>query len=162
MTTNTKRPHSVYPCRYGCGKVTTHKGTRCLECYKRDMVKNKVVSKKRPPDNPAKHSHHKKYPCRNNCGGTTVKHGSLCLSCYNKVLYAKAERQQAEINRQKEERLKVQAKLHKPAKLQICPKSPDKRHFEIINSDKIGVCKYCGRKKDYNKLQDKYLDSLRL
>jgi hypothetical protein len=45
--------------------------------------------------------------------------------------------------------------------IDICEKSPDKKHFEIINGYKIGECKYCHRKRDYNELQSKYLTDAR-
>lgn len=135
----------LYPCRSGCGNTTTKRGSRCRECYLKEGTR-KVL-------NPAR-----TYPCRS-CGNPIKRQNGLCITCYNKAVQENAERKEADNKRRKianEKRLHV--KFGDPQK-SICPKSPDKHHLEII-TDNIGVCKYCKRTKDYNKLLEPYLPSI--
>ncbi len=157
--------HTVYPCRNQCGKITTHKGSQCLECYKKEQLEKKQIKqlsvrKKYPSDNPEyRRNNYKRklYPCKNNCGKMIQKSGGLCINCYNKALHKLGEKRQAENNKRKADTEARIKKNIKTIKVSICAKSPNQRHFEIIdNNTNIGTCKYCGRKKDYNELQREF------
>lgn len=155
LTNKSGNKHTVYPCRKeGCSRFTFHKGSLCVECYKLKRKENAS----RPPVVKIKFKidKHKKYPCKN-CGTLIRKFNGLCHTCYNKALHIQGEIKQIENNKRKSDTEKRMAKQYKPAKRQICPDSPEpnKNHVEIIDtSTNIGKCKYCGRTKDYNKIQD--------
>ena len=169
ITSKSGSKHTVYPCRNGCGKVTTHKGSQCIECYKKEQLikkqdKQSSVRKKYPSDNPKyRRDNYKRklYPCKNNCGKMVYKYNSLCINCYNKALHKLGEKRQAENNKRKadtEARIRLRTKA---TKISICSKSPDKRHYEIIDTNtNIGTCKYCGRIKDYNILQREFKEKV--
>jgi hypothetical protein len=158
--------HTAYPCKNGCGRLSLKKGSRCVECYKKELkkqseFKKENTRKRSPSDNPEYRRNHyqgKKYPCKA-CGKPVWRHGDFCKECYNIALLAAGEKRQVEVNNRKVDSEARFKKNYKPAKKQICPKSPepDKNHVEIIDSVKnIGKCKYCGRIKDYNKLQKEF------
>lgn len=137
-----------FPCKYNCGNTTTKKGSRCLRCYQRDAA-DKIKAEKYIA---------RKYPCKK-CGTLTIKENSLCKTCRDKILLEQGEKKQIENNKRKDANEKRLKSKFKKDTLQICPKSPDGHHIEII-TDNIGKCKLCDRIKDYNKLLMPYLPNI--
>jgi len=153
---------TVYPCKNGCGKYCSRKNIRCIECYKKERKANvnsnpNAFNRKHKGVTNQK-DHRKLYPCKNNCGKMIRKRGGICINCYNKALHRLGERKQVENDKRKADTQARQEKYIATVKIDICPKSPNQRHWEVINADKIGICKYCGREKDYKKLQEKYVN----
>jgi len=102
------------------------------------------------------------YPCKNHCGKMIKRNGSYCIDCYTKILHLKTERRRIEKEKRErdtEERIK---KNHKPVEADVCksPLSPNQRHYMQIDCCNIGVCKYCGKKVDYSKLQEPYIEQI--
>jgi hypothetical protein len=169
ITSKSGNKHTVYPCRNGCGKVTLKKGSRCLECYKTEQSAKKQANKQMarkhyPSDNPEYRRNNRKqklYYCKNNCGNMVCNPSSLCITCYNKALHRAGEKRQAENNKRQAD-TEARIKKHcQNATVSICDKSPNKMHWEIINTEtNMGVCKYCGRVRDYNKLQREFKEKL--
>lgn len=141
-----KRKKYVYPCRNGCGNTTTKIGSRCKECYRKEANVNPQTSKILKDK-----MGHPLYPCKR-CKALIRKQDSLCHKCFDTVLRNAGEVRYREDKQRKEEVVKRQQQNYKPDVNAICLKSPTKAHYEIIDSDKIGTCKYCGRTKDYNVL----------
>jgi len=147
-----KIKHTKYPCKT-CGKLIYHKNGTCRDCYNKESSRTtgKVLRDKHDK---------KRYPCKQ-CGTPIVRPTGLCRDCYNKNLRKQAELRQVEVNKRKEERykrLKIKDNTHG---LIICPNNPNGgSHIEIIDENKIGKCKFCGRTKDYNKLQEQYIGAM--
>lgn len=160
LTNKSGNKHTVYPCRNNCGNLTLKNGSRCLQCYKKELKQNKEFNLNHHNQN-VKETHQvvkrKKYPCKN-CGELIYEFNSLCRKCYDKARHIQGELRQIAKNKQLAD---TQARIERnrvPVKVSVCysHESPNQRHFEIIDtSTNIGKCKYCGHTRDYNKLQNR-------
>ena len=112
---------------------------------------------------------HKKLPCKK-CGQPR-KDASISKLCYQ--CYKQKRKDDAKISIQIKQLHKIKGaewkkernkpfqkdntnKLTQKVKVEICKQSPIKRHHFIIDSDHIGICKWCKLVRDYNKLQPKF------
>jgi hypothetical protein len=140
--TGGKRNVKRYDCRNGCGRKTTNKSGLYLECYRTARLTNgwnagKIV----------------KYPCRNNCGRMTTIVGGLCRVCLDKARLELGEKQQAEKERKKQKNLEVINQRLNPHKKVICPKRDGLGHYWILDGESYGVCKCCGKGKNFRAIQ---------
>jgi hypothetical protein len=157
MTTSlyNKQMHCTpHPC-IDCGKLIRKKGGRCVACYKVSrrltMIQNNTPYCR----------HYKIYLCKNGCGNKVKERGAICPKCHDKIALEHGEKRQAENDKRQKDWLDKQAKLSQAVKIETCLKSPTKRHYEIIdNATNTGVCKYCGREKNYKKLQEDYFEEI--
>lgn len=148
MTTTTeqiKSPRKHYRpqlCRK-CGSTIRRKGGLCIKCYK-IARKNGTYIPRTTPIN-----HHKSFPCRNKCGNKVRKEGDLCQLCYDKLALQAGEKRQQEKDKRTQTRNENTMERLKPHKVETCLKSPTQRHHWLIDSKNIGMCKYCGKKRNF-------------
>jgi hypothetical protein len=146
-----------------CRDLFEHTGRKYQsekEARQTPILKCKGKPRKRyPSDNkkyPRKKYPHKKYlyHCSSEgCLNMITRKGGLCIKCYTAKLIKDSEKREAIHIKEREEsqrlRLEREVKRFKPAKIEICPSSPIERHYWIINSENLGICKYCGEKRQF-------------
>lgn len=108
---------------------------------------------------PSKHKH---LPCIK-CGQLRKADSvtKLCYPCYKqkRIDDANTHKQQKSSVKSNQPQLdnKTKQTEYKKVRVEICNKSPNKRHYFIIGSQShnhnIGICKWCKLVRDYNKLQ---------
>ena len=131
-----------YPC-IKCGTLCKREGGLCAKCFGNAHTNA-------PHSN---HDHHKKYPCKSCKVNMVYKLDGVCLSCYRTIIHKKALiKQQEQDARQHDKQIRMESRYAKDkerllASTTPCQLSPTKAHYWIINSDNIGVCKYCNMSK---------------
>ena len=91
----------------------------------------------------------------------------LCYACYKQKRIDDAYTHKQEIQKKREKIWQAEKeskerdrqnkqRLYKPIPIEICNKSPNKRHYWIIDSNNIGTCKWCSLIRDYKKLQPNF------
>ncbi len=132
-----------FTCR-NCGSPIKSKNGLCGTCYQ----------KSRPHNTPTHHKTlksktHKLYPCVNCKTNMVRKPNGLCLNCYQRLLAEKkAIRDKDKMQRQANHDEYIARKDATANELAKCSKSPTGAHFWSIDSQNIGVCKYCRHQKD--------------
>lgn len=151
MTTPRKRITRYYHHCTECGKLICRKGGMCYDCRLAKRREGKIIK----PSTPRYHK--KLFPCKNNCGEMVKRNDGLCKVCIDKMRLEAGEKRQAANDKRLKDWLAKHESVWKVKNVEICPNSPEhKGHWEIIdNSTNTGKCKYCGREKDYNKIQEK-------
>jgi ribosomal protein L32 len=122
-----------YPCINKCGMLISRKGSMCIVCRKAQRKKDaltrrveKRTSAKIKKNITIAHTH----KC-SQCGKTIFYEG-ICPECFQG------------------NRLADKSYKQHPLVKDICPKSPNKAHYRVIDNDTdIGTCVYCQNQKKY-------------
>lgn len=91
-----------------------------------------------------------------------VKRDILCQSCRDKNALMLGEKRQADKDKRLQAKLLEMKERLKPAKVEICDKSPTQRHWWILDSLNIGVCKYCEKRRDFRKRLVKFAQRINM
>ena len=93
------------------------------------------------------------YPCII-CGAKITRKGRFCIVCYTELRKLQALVNAEEEGRERAQRIRAnierQNRRMPKATVSVCPKSPNERHYWVIDSTNIGACKYCEEIKDFN------------
>ena len=86
-----------------------------------------------------------------------TRENGLCRSCYIKACQISSGKRKADNGKRRKDTEARKSKYRKKSVVEICDKSPNQRHHDIMDGY-IGECKYCGRIKDYKPLLARYID----
>lgn len=158
--------------QFGCAKSTVSLYCRDLFEYPRrkyhsekearqlPILNRRGKPRKRYPSDSAEHrrlhrrryGHKPIYKCAN-CGSPVWRKGSLCIICYRQrekeLALVREAKQAREREQRRGEKIERVMKRFPPPIIEVCPDSPNQRHYWKIDSNEHGVCQYCGEERDF-------------